>query len=665
MTKREERHYNHHQREKNEIHALKTHLLQTIPQTTLRCLAPTTAHNNNNNNDNKEEVVQVQLGINSIALKAAIAGLDKEWKRLDREEKLMKRFSNNNGGNASNNTSSDNEKKVVEEDDDDVAMEYVKMSKDEAIMIDSHNNNSNSNSNHNDDEDWQDAKTFTPTQDNPDNNDATANTTTNTTTNAIDDATKNNANAAESSNWASHIISRIAKSNVRVATPLGAVALALHAALMELTGACVGGGGGGSNGTAGGGNGNDNSLYRCTGIPTELVATFSQQLQQLQQQQQQQHQEQSTATTTMAKKSGGGFAPPIRELPKGTLVPHDWETTSTNNENVVAFRYKQVATGATVYLVVVLLVLDEDKNNTDGNTNNNNNTTMDQQQVVKVSLFGGNNQPSLSSLLQEMPLAFPLGRHVNLDGFHTAISNAKNNRNTPSSSTTTTTASSSSSVGGVTISPSLFYKSLSNLVFQFGSTFHSTNESSFSLLSAMHATFGKDDGASFAETMNGVVEHEGCYNGSQSAPIYTMQIPYIKKTTMTMTTAIPHSNIPSNGPSVTSNNDPTTTNNNPSSLRAGEKRHGDFEGDLLPGGPQPGLLIGGVGGGGSIERGGGSQVGPNHPLFDRTFGEDYGHNDINNGDDDGLGYYGGGGSLGGVPGVGGMGMRPRYVHRFF
>ena len=76
------------------------------------------------------------------------------------------------------------------------------------------------------------------------------------------------------------------------------------------------------------------------------------------------------------------------------------------------------------------------------------------------------------------------------------------------------------------------------------------------------------------------------------------------------------------------------------------RRRGDFEGDLLPGGIQPGLP-----GGPSF---GGSQVGPNHPMFDRSFGDD----DLYN---NGIG----GGLYGppsfGIPGVGGgVGMRPRF-----
>mmetsp|Transcript_31767 Transcript_31767/g.66590 ORF Transcript_31767/g.66590 Transcript_31767/m.66590 type:complete len:220 (-) Transcript_31767:209-868(-) len=82
-------------------------------------------------------------------------------------------------------------------------------------------------------------------------------------------------------------------------------------------------------------------------------------------------------------------------------------------------------------------------------------------------------------------------------------------------------------------------------------------------------------------------------------------------------------------------------------------RRGDFDADLLPGGPQPGGLH-------DVPPGGGSQVGPNHPMFDRTFGDEDGQYP-GYGDDLGGGFGNGGGSFG-MPGVGGgMGMRPRCV----
>ena len=52
--------------------------------------------------------------------------------------------------------------------------------------------------------------------------------------------------------------------------------------------------------------------------------------------------------------------------------------------------------------------------------------------------------------------------------------------------------------------------------------------------------------------------------------------------------------------------------------------------------------------------GGGSQVGSDHPLFDRTFGED----DVSYGCGDNLGLAGGSERFR-IPGVGGLDMRPR------
>jgi len=89
-------------------------------------------------------------------------------------------------------------------------------------------------------------------------------------------------------------ITDMATSKTTVASPIAAIALALHAALCG-----------------------DTLGFKCTGIPNEGVSK--------------------------------GFAAPIRELPKTLLVPNDWDKTSVLPENPsVKLRYRKDGVGSTV-----------------------------------------------------------------------------------------------------------------------------------------------------------------------------------------------------------------------------------------------------------------------------------------------------------------------------
>jgi hypothetical protein len=94
------------------------------------------------------------------------------------------------------------------------------------------------------------------------------------------------------------VVSAIATHNIRVQTPLAAVALALHAAMRTET-----------------------MGFACTGIPDDVSATSS-----------------STA---------GGFAAPVRELSKTQFVPKHWD----KDDNEVALRYRKNGTGSLVLKV--------------------------------------------------------------------------------------------------------------------------------------------------------------------------------------------------------------------------------------------------------------------------------------------------------------------------
>lgn len=550
-----------HEKEKSEIEALKAHLLQNLPHT------PLGTHG-------------ILLSSDSVAIQAAVAGLEKELGRLVREERLLKRFAADSATAGNDNTKSNsmataggacsaqnmNKKMKDTEGAEEIDMEeYVDMSKEEANIV----NNANSSGREGDDsdEDWEDAK-----QQKHDQQFET-------------DKEKNR----ELQKWTAATINKIANSKVQARSPFSAVALALHAALLEIS---LG----------------KEAMFRCTGTPTDLITKFSK--------------------SGEGSKGGGGFAPPIKELPKGVLVPNDWE----KNESVIAFRYKQAkkseggaivsttyTTTTTVYMVV---------------------SASDKDESVSVR-FG--KSPTVE---EECQLIFASSEHVNLEGFQAALSNVSSSEKA--------------------VSPSLFYKALSELLSKFGSVFN--------LLGDVQNTFGGETVDATMMNVDGEIASAATtVGGNQTAPITESQLPYhlkpasqpppvgISTSTFapaaaanaaadaTSSNTVPRPKIPPNGATVDIPPiDP---------LRVG--RGGDFAGDLNPGGIS-GPSFDNTGRGEGL--GGGSQVGPNHPMFDRTFGDD--NDGYFYGSDD-LGGYGGtgGGMLGGVPGIGGMGMKPRYVHR--
>jgi hypothetical protein len=450
-----------YEKEKSEILRLKQHLL-SIPS-------------------------NLGLASDSVAIRAAIAGLDKELSRLGREEKLMQRFK------AASDTTNE---KASKSNEDDVDMEYVKMSKADASDGDVHDDK---------EEEWMDATA---------------------------------SNSDEAQQWASSTIARISSGNVKVETALGALGLVLHGALMELS--ATGGG----------------DKFKCTGVPAEDVLY-----------------ELSLSATS---KQGGkrkvqydGFAPPVRELPNGQLVPPKWEEACRSTTPHVSFRYKS---GRGEYST--------DVSNTDASTLYLIVEPIDDQIAV---YFG--------PLCKEIKrMTFKLDSYVNLDGMRAALEK------------------------GSPASPLLFYKSLKELLLLF------SNE--FGLEHDMKCTFGES--VSIPIKNVATVETVECTERSRMHA---------------------HPDIPT-GPAVAT--EPSIDPLRVDSAHTGGGRRGDFEGDLLPGGLR----------GPDITQGpivGGSQVGPNHPLFDRTFGDD----DINHGYGDDLGFDESGPSFR-VPGTGGFEMRPRF-----
>jgi len=567
--------------EKSELQILKTYLRTQIPNTPL---PP---------ND-------ILLTPNSTAIKAAISGLDKELARLEREERLVAKFtSNNNNNNASTNGATGATDDANDAVDD---MEYVKMTKedaegsskdadggvdDAAMAVDINDDNEK------DEEEWEEAtppppsspttkkharqeggKGEEPSEDNNNNN----------------NMRNLNAQRHRCRELASSAVTRIAGANVKVATPFGALGLALHAALVGLT-------------TDNNANNDKDPMFRCTGVPD--VNVTSQLLRQ--------------SNATKAGNGGGGFAPPIRELPRGALVPPEWEENAANTSSkatngdavrgAICFRYKcgkeaysidssgHTNDATTVYLALQLLAV-VGSNDGEGDVS-----------VTFGTLPSSAPKDNANALSKQ--LKFPLGKHVNLDGF---------------------TAAKTKNGGGGLVSPSLFYVSLSDLLMEFHSFFGMLLQP----VTAMEPTREEECALDMDMQMptKNVMGH--------TTTLTTM--PGIAPPTATARAAVDR---------------PFDANNNSDPLRIMNSqqqrgRRGDFDGDLLPGGPQPGGLLHDVPPGG-----GGSQVGPNHPMFDRTFGEDDGYYPGYE-DDFGGGFGNGGGSFG-MPGVGGgMGMRPRF-----
>eukprot|EP00548_Thalassiothrix_antarctica_P018104 CAMPEP_0194196748 /NCGR_PEP_ID=MMETSP0154-20130528/76836_1 /TAXON_ID=1049557 /ORGANISM="Thalassiothrix antarctica, Strain L6-D1" /LENGTH=507 /DNA_ID=CAMNT_0038921371 /DNA_START=134 /DNA_END=1654 /DNA_ORIENTATION=- len=161
-------------------------------------------------------------------------------------------------------------------------------------------------------------------------------------------------------------VTEIAKHGTKVDTPLAAIALALHAVLVS-TG--IG--------------------FVCTGIP-----------------------EDETQGKKMKKK--GGFAAPIRALPKSQFLPSQWDTPQKSG---IALRYRRNENGSSAVLRVVVAAMDSDDTST-----------------IQISLI-----PGSSVVEEEGPkVSFRIDDHLNLESFRTALKK-----------------------GGVP--PSLHYKALSKL----------------------------------------------------------------------------------------------------------------------------------------------------------------------------------------------------------
>mmetsp|Transcript_5080 Transcript_5080/g.9002 ORF Transcript_5080/g.9002 Transcript_5080/m.9002 type:complete len:545 (+) Transcript_5080:141-1775(+) len=175
-------------------------------------------------------------------------------------------------------------------------------------------------------------------------------------------------------------IDSIAEHRVLVSTPTAAIAVALHASLRS---SLLG--------------------FACTGIPEDQSAA----------------------------KTCGGFAPPVRELPKTQFLPLHWE----DNPNNISLRYRKNGTGAIVLSVIVTRTKDDGDMSTDA------------QATVVITLFPANSKEPPSQSME-----FSLSEHVNLDSWNAALRGAPSEKNHR-------------------ISPSLHYKRLATMLSKFCRTF--------------------------------------------------------------------------------------------------------------------------------------------------------------------------------------------------
>lgn len=426
----------------------------------------------------------VHIAPSSVSVRAAVAGLDKERARLERDNRLVEKFA------AVNSTGK-------KEAHPDVSMdEYVQMSKEDLPASELPTF---------EEDDWEDAN-------------AEVSQKKQRSGTLVDEMCQR---------LASSVVSQIASSNTVVATSLGALALALHTSLTELSTL------------------DSESIFRCTGVPDESVT--------------------SQFMGVPAKKTGGGFAPPIRELPSGQLVPNKWED-KVGPQSVVIFRYKcgrgmySVSSGPTTDASTVYLAL--------------------QQRGDEVTVSFGALPVSNASVPSSMrQLVIQLSSAINLDGFQKAASKCA-------------------------VSPTLFYISLPRLLGDFCTTF---------------------------ELLQSTQQQKKDTMAVES--VASLQVPPAIAPRANTKQPDVHKEIDSHMKGRGGISDPLRVVN-----PAAVPRRGDFDSDIMPGFAAPSR--------------GGNQVGPNHPMFDRTFG------DGPDGLDDDLGH--GGIPNFGIPGVGGLEMRPRF-----
>ena len=295
-------------------------------------------------------------------------------------------------------------------------------------------------------------------------------------------------------------IDAISEHQVKVKSPVAAIAAALHASLRS-----------------------DVLGFACTGVPEDS--------------------------------NKGGFAAPIRELPKTQFLPNAWDSTSMSAsveaKNKVSLRYRKKETGSRI------LVVQEELGDDDAAGDNI---------MVRVQLSPSTREPGSQFL------RFPLAEHVNLDSWNAALK-----------------------VSSAPVAPALHYKGLVKLLtkfcrsFDLGSVDENTNASQGSVAESLPYV---DNTIAQPPTSNGMPH----IMKSDFVPPRHPPIP---------TSASRSARRPWEDGTVPATIDQAF----PGAVYRGFPG-GDFAGDLAPGG-----LIDPQFGPGGNGRMGGSLLGPNHPMF--------------------------------------------------
>jgi len=216
------------------------------------------------------------------AVQAALKALDGEAKRIVRDEKLRKKFSIPNG-NSNNGCASTS--KCSNDEDEPMSDEYHKVQKEE--NEESKNGRGRGPNVPSGDDllmEWQDVQPPPRLLD----DDSLANDQENQVF-LVEEVSDLGRSLSDAS------VRSIASANIEIVSPLSAIALAIHGALVS-----------------------DYLQFGCTGIPDT------------------------------GKKSG--FAAPIRQLPKGKFLPDKWDAHASSR---VALRYRKEGCGAAVLLVTL------------------------------------------------------------------------------------------------------------------------------------------------------------------------------------------------------------------------------------------------------------------------------------------------------------------------
>ena len=141
----------------------------------------------------------------------------------------------------------------------------------------------------------------------------------------------------------------------------------------------------------------------------------------------------------------GGFAPPIRKLPRGQLVPSNWESNSVvpaeedrRRSGFVAFRYYRVDRSGGGMMTPVYLALQSsfgDDNEEMGGIVHVSFGTMEQisngrdNAMSEVATSGGGKEgggeKGTIGRKSMSVMTFPLWRHINLDGFKAVKAKAR------------------------------------------------------------------------------------------------------------------------------------------------------------------------------------------------------------------------------------------------